>query len=72
MNLDRHIYEGWTVRDFIDDLEPMVEMIMKGRSWQKPFEDKKSLNKWLKENQPYYKRPIKEVQQYFAKKYDIK
>lgn len=32
MNLDRHIYEGWTARDFIDDLEPMVEMIMKGRS----------------------------------------
>lgn len=72
MNLDRHIYEGWTVRSFIEELEPTLEMIMTGRSWQKPFEDKKSLNKWLKENQPYFKRPIKEVQQYFAKKYNIK
>lgn len=71
MNLDRHIFEGWRVRDFIEELEPTLEMIMTGRSWQKPFEDKKSLNKWLKENQPYFKKPIKEVQQYFAKKYNI-
>ena len=71
MNLDRHIYEGWTVRSFIEELEPTLEMIMTGRSWQKPFEDKKSLNKWLKDNQPYYKKPIKEVQLYFAKKYNM-
>ncbi len=72
MNLNRHIYEGWTVKCFIEDLEPMVGMIMTGRSWQKPFENKKELNVWLKDNQPYYKKPIKEVQQYFASKYSIK
>ena len=72
MNLNRHIYEGWTVKCFIEDLEPMVDMVMTGRSWQKPFETKKELNAWLKDNQPHYKRPIKEVQQYFASKYNIR
>lgn len=72
MNLNRHIYEGWTVKCFIEDLEPMVGMIMTGRSHQKPFETKKELNAWLKDNQPHYKRPIKEVQQYFASKYNIR
>lgn len=71
MNLDKHIWEGWTVQDFIDDLTPSLDMIMAGRSHQKSFEDKKSLNAWLKSNQPYYKKPIKEVQQYFAKKYNL-
>jgi hypothetical protein len=27
MNRDKHIYEGWTVGDFIDDLNPIFRMI---------------------------------------------
>ena len=72
MNLDRHICEGWTARRFIEELEPIIEMIMEGMSWLEPFKDKKSLNAWLKDNQPYYKKPIKEVQDYYAKKYNLK
>ena len=37
MNLDRHVWEGWTVQSFIDDLEPLFNQIMDGNSWQKPF-----------------------------------
>ena len=25
MNRDKHIWEGWTVGDFIDDLEPFFD-----------------------------------------------
>ena len=69
MNYDREVWEGWTVRDFIDVLEPQVIMIMGGTSGVEPFKNKKELAKWCRENQPYYKSEIKEVTEYFAKKY---
>ena len=30
MNRDKHIYEGWTVGGFIDELEPIFDIITKG------------------------------------------
>ena len=40
---DRHIWEGWTVQNFIDELEPSFNMIMDGNSWGKKFESKEDL-----------------------------
>ena len=37
INFNKHIWEGWTVQKFIDELELMFDMIMGGDSWQKPF-----------------------------------
>lgn len=71
-NLDRMVWEGWTVRDFIDDLEPQIDMIMRGESWQQPFKTKAELAKYTKDNQPYYKKTIPGVNAYFAKKYGLK
>ena len=68
MNLDKHIWEGWTVGDFINELEPSFDMIMNGSSWQKPFATKNELKQWCMNNQPYYKKSITEVVNYFAKK----
>ena len=71
-NLQKHIWEGWTVQSFIDDLSPQIDMIMRGESWMKPFRTKAELTKYTKENQPYYKKTIPEVNTYFAKKYGLK
>ena len=71
MNTNKVIWEGWTVQDFIDELEPSIEMIMNGESWKKPFKDKSELKIWLKENQPYYKKNIPEVLTYFSNKYNL-
>lgn len=71
-NLDRVVWEGWTVRDFIEELEPSIDMIMQGDSWQKPFESKAELAKYTKDAQPYYKKTIPGVNSYFAKKYNLK
>ncbi len=68
MNLNKHIWEGWTVQSFIDELEPTFDMIMKGNSWQKPFKDDNELKEWCKSNQPYYKKHIPEVFKYFKNK----
>lgn len=32
INKDKHVWEGWTVGDFIEELEPVVAMIMDGQS----------------------------------------
>lgn len=72
INFGKHIREGWTVGDFITDLEPQVEMIMTGRSWMRPFKTKAELRKWVGENQPYYKKPVPEVVNYFATKFGLK
>lgn len=70
MNLHRHISEGWIVQDFIDELEPTFNMIQNNNSWIKKFtkDDIQRLKKWCMENQPYYKKYIPEVFNYFKKK----
>ena len=71
-DLNKHIWEGWTVQDFITELEPTLDMIQNGNSWQKPLKTKAELKSWCMNNQPYYKKYIPEVVNYLAKKYNIK
>lgn len=71
INLTKHIWEGWTVQSFIDELEPMLHQIMTGNSWTLPIKTKEELKKWCMKNQPYYKKYIPEVVKYFCKKYKI-
>lgn len=69
--MNKHINEGWTVADFIEELEPLADMIMNGQAIDPPFKNKSELTKWLKDNQPYYKKTIPEVVAYFCKKYSL-
>lgn len=68
IDLDKHIWEGWRVRDFIDDLKPQIDIIITNSRMfgVKPFDDKKELKEWLKDNQPYYKKHIPDVYHYFV------
>jgi hypothetical protein len=72
MNLQKHIWEGWRVIDFINELEPNITMIQNNNSWHKPFKNKIELKKWCMDNQPYYKKYIPEVVSYFSNKFNIK
>lgn len=72
MNLKREVWEGWTVQDFIDDIETQVQMVMHGQSWVTKFTTKEELRKWLIDNQSSYKKEIPEVTEYFANKYNLK
>lgn len=72
INFNRHIWEGWTVQDFIDELEPQVSQIMTGGSWVEPFTTKSELETWCTHNQPSYKKRIPEVGAYFASIYNLK
>ena len=70
MDRNKHIWEGWTVGDFIDEIEPMFDRITSNNTefMQKSFESKQDLKNWVKDNQPYYKKHIPEVYEYFLKK----
>lgn len=65
VDYNRHVFEGWSVQDFIDELEPQFNMIVNGNSWLKPFESEQNLKNWCMDNQPYYKKHIPEVFNYF-------
>lgn len=72
MDLQREVWEGWTVQNFINELSDEIDMIMRGESWESPFKTKAELAKYTKDNQPFYKKSIPEVNTYFAKKYGLK
>ena len=70
-NLTREVWEGWTVLDFINELSEVVDMVMMGESFIEPFTTKDELTAFIVENQPYYKKSIPEVNEYFANKYGL-
>lgn len=43
-----------------------------GRSWREPFRNKRELADWCRDNQPYYKKRIPEVNGHFARMYNLK
>lgn len=69
IDYNKHIWEGWTVKSFTDDLQDSFDMIQRGQSWHKPFQknidDFIRLKHWCMDNQPYYKRHIPEVYNHF-------
>ena len=72
INLEKHIWEGWRVIDFINELEPILDNIMKDYFGERIIKNKTDLKKWCMENQPYYKKHIPEVVNYFVERYKIK
>lgn len=61
----KHVWEGWTVGDFIDDLMPMFQMVRRG------FDNHEQIKEWVNENQPYYKKNIPEVTKHFIWVYEL-
>lgn len=64
MGKNRHIWEGWTVQDFIDELEVTFRY--------QTFYTKEDVKKWCKSEQPYYKKHIPEVYKHFVQKATFK
>lgn len=72
IDLSRMIWEGWTAQDFVNDLQPQLDMIMDGQSWHNPFQTKAQLKEACRDMQPYYKKNIPEVVNYFANRYNLR
>lgn len=67
---NRHIWEGWTVQDFINELEPMFDRIQSNARefGTSAFSTKEDVKNWCKSEQPYYKKHIPEVYKHFVNK----
>lgn len=64
INYDREVWEGWTVRDFINEVkmhEQTIAMLIR----QGFVDSKKELSLAIIDYQPYYKKKIPEVDAYF-------
>ena len=70
MDNNRHIWEGWTAQDFINDLEPLFDRLcsVSKEFSSRPFKSRDALKRWCMDNQPYYKKHIPEVYNHFLKK----
>jgi len=65
INFEKEIWEGWTVGDFINELKPLFIQIQSGQSCYPPMKNREELKLWCMDNQPYYKKYIKDVVDYF-------
>jgi hypothetical protein len=72
IDYNKHIWEGWSIQSFIDELEDLVKIAVLGKSHFKTIQTKKELKEFCKDHQPYYKKHIPEVVNHFAQKYNIK
>ncbi len=66
INYNKHIWEGWLVIDFINEIEQSIDF------QDQKFTSKQQLKEFCKDNQPYYKKHIPEVVNHFAQKYNLK
>ena len=71
---NKHIWEGWEVRDFIDRLEPTLDNLMDfhgGNIYGEPlFTTKAQINDWVRNNLPYTIKALRYVTKFFVDKYN--
>ena len=74
IDYNKHIWEGWTIQDFIDGLSIEFDILVSNSKnfGQLAFNNKEELKKWCMDNQPYYKKHIPEVVEHFANILNLK
>jgi len=65
INMNKHIWEGWTVGNFIEALD--IEF-----KYHPKFKSRDEVKKWAMESQPYYKKYIPDVVDYYWEKNEEK
>lgn len=66
INRNKHVWEGWTVGHFIQEIEPIFNIVKTN------IKTKQELKTFVKDNQPYYKKYIPDVYRYFLNKTNLK
>lgn len=72
IDFQKEIWEGWTVLNFIEELEPELDQIMKACSYIKAFQTLDEMTRYIVSHQPYYKEKIPEIIEYFGDRYGLK
>lgn len=66
IDYNKHIWEGWSVLDFINDLMLTFNYV------KDTFKTRQELKEWCMSNQPYYKKYIPEVVNHFNNELNLK
>ena len=74
VDVEKHIWEGWRVIDFINHIELTLMIILSCHHNafycdKKPFKSRNEFKTWIKMEQPYYSKYIPGVVSYFTRKY---
>lgn len=71
-HFDKHIWEGWHVRDFIDYIENDLDRMMEyGQGYAEPIlKNKEQITEWIRSHLPYTTKALRDVSRYFIDKYD--
>lgn len=72
IDFNKEIWEGWTVQDFIEELEEQIDTFVSNSREFHTNITKDDIKKFCMDNQPYYKKYIPEVVNYFCNRYNIK
>ena len=67
-NPGRHVWEGWTVKDFIKEIEIFFDAKARMVPGYWSVKTKVDIDNWCMDEQPYYKQHIPEVADYFYRK----
>lgn len=71
---NKHIWEGWRVVDFINELEPSLDNIMdfsESRAYCEPMlKSKAEIKEWVRSHLSYTTKALNEVTRYFVDKYN--
>ena len=74
---EKHIWEGWRVIDFINELEPTLDSIMdfsESRVYcaycEPCLKSKAEIKDWVRNHLPYTTKALNEVTKYFVDKYN--
>lgn len=71
VNLNKEIWEGWTVGAIYDDVKWLADMIQRGEAIHKPFRSQKEIADWLKDEKPNMKKGANDVAKLLAADYDL-
>lgn len=71
INFNKHIWEGWTVQDFIEDIEYSMDIAVQEQRRRGNPIDREFIRKTTSSQQPYYKKVIPDVVNYFCDRYNV-
>lgn len=72
VNLNKHIWEGWTVGAIHDDMRWDADNIQKGNSCRhKPFKTQKEIAEWFKNEYPNWKKAANDIAKLIGEDYGL-
>ena len=71
VNLNKEIWEGWTVGSIYKDVKPIADMIQRGESWKKPFKSQKDVAEWFKNDYPNWKKAANDIAKLLGDDYGL-